>query len=512
VFWPTVSYSFLNWDDNVYVLKNPWIRGFTWTNLRAVFTQPYFQNYLPLHLLTYMLDHALWGLKASGYHLSSILLHGLNSVLCLAAVRRLSGSRTVGFLAALLFAVHPSHVEAVAWISSRKEVLSTTFLLLSLLAYLRARKGKVLEPVPYAASVACFLLAMLSKVSVVVLPAFLLLLDWLPDARTSRAARPSLLQAVASKIPYAIIGAILIVVNSSAQVTAKAAYAHEPLRYLTVKGHAVWNYLGLLFGFGGRPDYDLPRIGEGFAEVLLQLAGLAVLPVCAYLLLRWKRRVEFLGLSWVFITLLPALLFPLVTYMADRYLYAPSIGFCWTLAAALVGAGGLRRPTPGSWKTLTAVAASATLVLVFSLRTLQYSKVWKDSESLWTYALTKSSDYRAFNNLAEVRLSQKRWDEAERLLKRGAAVENVVSYQSLGVLYYNLRRFDEALAATDRALEIQARKSRDPALTAELRYNRGAILWAQGNTQAAAEEWRAALREDPGHAQAKHWLGTAAPR
>ena len=171
VFAPTLGYSFLNWDDDVYILRNPWIRAFDATNLRAVFTQPYFQNYLPLHLLSYMVDHALWGLRAMGYHLSSVLLHGLNAVLCLLVVRRMSRSLAIAFLAALLFALHPSHVEAVAWVSSRKEVLSTTFLLLSLLFYLPSRRGAARKPWAYVASVLFFLGAMLSKVSVVVLPA-----------------------------------------------------------------------------------------------------------------------------------------------------------------------------------------------------------------------------------------------------------------------------------------------------------------------------------------------------
>src|SRR5207237_8531225 len=131
----------------------PWIRALDAANVRGIFTQPYFQNYLPLHLFSYMVDHALWGMRASGYHLSSVLLHGLNAVLCLAVVRRLSRSLAIGFLAALLFALHPSHVEAVAWVSSRKEVLSTTFLLLSLLFYLRARPGAALRAWLSAASV-----------------------------------------------------------------------------------------------------------------------------------------------------------------------------------------------------------------------------------------------------------------------------------------------------------------------------------------------------------------------
>jgi protein O-mannosyl-transferase len=509
VFWGTRAYAFLNWDDKIYVVTNPWIRAFTWENVKAVFTRPYFQNFLPLHLLSYMLDHAIWGLNAGGYHLSSVLIHAVNSVLCLLVVRRLSGDAVVGLVAALLFAVHPAHVEAVAWVSIRKDLLSTTFLLLSLWSYLEARRGDRLRLVPYLGSCAWFLLGMLSKVSVAPLPAFLLVLDRMPEGKAGRGKTVPWLRALGSKIPYALLAAPLMLLNSRAQVTAQAAYAHEPIRYLAVKGHAVWNYLALLFGREGNPDYDLPGIAPSFAATTVQLAGLLVLPVLAVLLYRWKRRQEFLGVVWVFLTLLPALLFPLVTYMADRYLYAPSIGFCWAIAAALADAGAWRRkPLPAPRALAVGVVALALLV-GFTLRTLSYSKVWKDSDSLWTFAMTKSRDYRVFNNLADVRMQQKRWAEAERLLRRGATVENVTSYQSLGVLYYGLGRYDEALRETDRAIGIQATKRQDPALEAELHFNRGAIFWQEGQSARAVEEWRTAVRLDPGHAQAREWLRTA---
>ena len=510
VFVPTLGYSFLNWDDDVYILRNPLLHAFDAASIRAVFTQPYFQNYLPLHLFSYMVDHALWGMRAMGYHLTSVLLHGLNAVLCLAVVRRMSRSLTIAFLAALLFALHPAHVEAVAWISSRKEVLSTTFMLLALLFYLRARRGTALRLGPYAASVLFFLAGMLSKVSVVVLPAFLLLLDATPAAGPR--ARPSWVRALVEKIPYGIVGAVLILVNSRVQVTARAAYAHEPLRYMTVKGHAVWNYLGLLLGLGGNPDYDLPGISG--AGTLLNLAGWLVLPMAGVALYRSRRRLEFLGVAWVLLTLLPALLFPLVTYMADRYLYAPSIGFCWALAAALAALGaprreGKRERAPGPLARGAAVGLTVALLTLFTARTLAQSGTWKNSETLWTYALTRSRDYRAFNNLAQVRVEQKRWKEAEELLRRGTAAPNVTSWQSLAVLHYTLGRNQEALAETDRALAILATKAPDPALLAELRYDRGAVLWALGRSAEAAEEWRAALRANPAHARAREWLGVA---
>lgn len=158
-----------------------------------------------------------------------------------------------------------------------------------------------------------------------------------------------------------------------------------------------------------------------------------------------------------------------------------------------------------------AVVVAAALTVFFAVRTVQYARVWRDSESLWTFAITKSRDYRVYNNLAQVRVEQKRWDEAERLLRKGAAVENVTSYQSLGVLYYTTGRFPEALTETDRALEIQARKRPDPALGAELHFNRGATLYAMGRMAEARTEWREAVRLDPGHAQAREWLQMVSP-
>ena len=510
VYWPTRLHEFLNWDDPIYVVKNPWIRELSWQNISFIFSHSYFANYLPVHLLSYLLDHCIWGLSSFGFHLDSVLLHGINAALCLAVVRRITGSFPVAAISALLFAVHPSHVESVAWVSSRKDLLSMAFLLLSVDAYLRAGRGKAPRWVPYAASVAWFTLGLLSKVAIVVLPAFLLLLDRYPDPRAPRAAPLPWGRALASKVPFALVGAVLMAVNSRVQVKAQAAYAHHPLSYLMVKGHAVWNYIALTAGLrAGNPDYDLPRMGRGFLEIARNVGGLVVLPALACLFFRWRRRTEFLGVAWFFITLLPALLFPLVTYMADRYLYAPSLGFCWVVAAAAVEWSGIRHGRMAWVRFGAAVAVLLILVAGYTIQTWRYSGVWKNSESLWTYAITKSGDYRVFNNLADVRMSQKRWEEAERLLKIGAQYENVTSYQSLGVLYYGRQRFDEALSATDRALEILSKKGRDPAVSAELHFNRGAILWSQGDTARAVAEWEAALRENPAHAQAREWLAVA---
>ena len=504
---PTLRYQFLNWDDSVYVLDNPWIRSWSWENLSHIFTKPYFSNFLPLHLLSYSVDYSLWGLKPFGYHLQQVVLNALNALLCFAVVRRLLGSAWVAVLAGLFFALHPSHVEAVAWISSRKEILSTTFLLLSVIFYLQARTGRTLRLVPYAASIVAFALGLLSKLSVITVPLFFLLVDALA-AKQPRWDGKFWREALVNKIPYAATGLVALRLNMGAQVTAQAAYAHDPLQYLMVKGHAVWNYLALLAGLrANSPDYDTPALAASFLPIVLNLAGLLILPAIAWIAVRRAYWSLALGAGWIFAMLLPVLVFPLVTYMAERYLYAPSLGFCWVLGAGIVALGG-RAPAGG-----TRVAAIAGIALIpltlFAYRTTVYNPVWAESETLWTYAMGRSKDYRVYANLAQVRITQKRYEEAERLLKLSVKVENVTSYRSLAALYYDTQRYPEAMTAIEKASEILARKGNDPMEQAELYYTRGAIYWVVSQPEKALEAWETALQYNPRHGQAREWVEVA---
>ncbi len=502
---PTLSYQFLNWDDAEYVVRNPWIRGWSLENLTHIFQEPYFANFLPLHLVSYMVDYSLWGLDPYGYHLHSVLLHALNALLALLVVKRLFGSAAVALLAALLFAVHPSHVEAVAWISIRKDLLSTTFALLTVYLYLRATGAASFRWPAYFLSVLCFTLGLLSKVSIAALPLFLLLLD---GFKSGGKARTPWTSNLANKIPYVLVGLWLVGLNSLAQAEAMvgAPPAQDALSYAMVKGHAAWNYLGLLVGaLRGSPVYDTPVLGKGAAAILTSVAGLVLLPAGAWLALHFRNRVLGLCMGWIFITLIPALVFPLATFMADRYLYASSLGLCWLIAAGIVALCA-RVPEP-RWRAL-AVAGMALVPLGgFLARTVQALPVWRDSESLWTYVLTRSGDHRAYTNLAEVRLQQKRWDEAEQLLRISARVDDVTTYQNLGVLYFQTGRYPEAVGALDRALAILRRQGWRPAQASVLLYSLGAIYWRLGQTEKTLEALEAALREDPSNAKARETLG-----
>lgn len=499
---PSLSFQFLNWDDTTYVLNNPWIRSWSSTNLAHIFTKPYFGNFLPLHLLSYTVDYTIWKLDPLGYHLQSVLLHALNVWLAWILVRRMLGGFAVPFLTALFFAVHPSHLEAVAWVSIRKDLLSTTFALLSVYFYIGATETRSLRWAPYVASIVWFGLALLSKVSTVTIPLFFLLLDRMKETGMPLRRWGA---DLANKIPYAYLGLTLIRLNTEAQSKARAAYAHDALAYATVKGHAAWKYLGLLTGLTrGSPDYDLPALGSDPGTILISLAGLAVLPVAAWLAYRYGSRAVALGCGWIFLTLLPALAFPLVTYMADRYLYLPSLGFCWVLAIGIEAAvrrWTARRASAFAWSALCAVP-----LVLFVGRSAQNLPTWRNSESLWTYAMTRCNDFRCYTNLAEVRIGQGRLDEAERLLKIAAQVDHPTTYQNLGVVYFQQGRYAESLAAFDRAIVILREQGWNPELASVLECNRGSDYVKLGNIPKAIDALEAALRENPANEEARYQL------
>ena len=504
LFASTLSFQFLNWDDDRYVLQNPWIRSWSLENLIHILTKPYFANFLPLHLLSYSLDYSLWGLNPFGYHLQSVLLHALNAALVWRVVRRMFGGRALPLLAALFFATNPAHVEAVAWISIRKDLLSTMFALGSLELYLRGRGTGKAIPIAYIGSILCFTLALLAKVTAVTLPAFFLLLDCYRGKEIS--VRSLERRDLTNKIPFILVGSWLAMLNRSAQAQAGAILHQEPLTQAMVKGHAAWNYLGLLLGFlSGNPDRDLPALTRNPATILLSIAGLALLPAAAWLAYRAKDRALFLGSSWIFITLLPALGFPLVTYMADRYLYLPSVGFCWMLGAVILRLASRVGDARSRQVTLGTLALAP--MAFFTIRTVQYLPVWRDSESLWTYAMARSRDYRPYTNLAQIRIRQNRLEEAERLLLTAAqGHDDPYTYQNLSAVYFRLRRYADAAHAAEHALQVLRQYGWDSTQASDLYYNEAAGYAMLGDTAKAIEALQAAVRENPNNEEARSRL------
>ncbi len=458
----TLHYPFLNWDDPYYILDNPWIRGLSLEHLREIFTRPVLGGILPVHLLSYLLDHALWELDPFGYHLQSVLLNAINGALAFWVIARITDRRDVALVAAALFTVHPSHVEAVAWVSSRKDLLYTAFLLLSTLAYVRARRDAVFHRRAYAASIALFGLGLLSKTTISAYPLFFLLLDVALDARLPAAQRRRLAFHLFTKVPYLAMAAVWVWVNVTTQIV--DPLSGHPLAYALVKGQAAWRYGWLLLGLlPGQPDYDLPLISYQPVVAAMTLAPLVVTPLLIGFALVRGHTSAALALGWLAVGLLPPIAFPLISFIADRYLYAPSLGFCWLIAIGVARiAGAMKSPV---WRSAVLAAFTAVPALWFALHAWNYTPTWRDSVTIWTYAAQHSRYGIARVGLIRTLYDEGRLDEALSVADQALAAvddENSLAtsqlesllHSSRGSVLWQLERKDDAIAAWQRAIEV----------------------------------------------------------
>ena len=500
----TPGYEFLDWDDAEQVVNNPWIRSLSIEHLVAMFSQPVVGSYFPLQSLSFMLDHALWGLDPRGYHAQSVLLNALNGVLAFWVLARLARSNAVAFMAALLWSVHHTHVEAVAWVSARKELLSSALLLLSLGTYLRARDSGALDRRLYAGSVALFGLATAAKITVGSYALFFLLVDRIEDSRVAPELRRSLRQHLWNKLPYLAAALPFVAMNLWVQ-PASTLGASTGFDYVLVRGQAAWRYLWLLLGvLSGQPLYDPPPISHDPRLVAAILLPLVTPPAAFVFALRKGWTNAAYGLAWVVIGLLAPLAFPLVTYMADRYLYLPALGFCWVIAAAIAKLAFTARSRALS--VILALTLIAPPAAWFARLSWIYTPTWRNSESLWTRAVaTTRIDDRPATALSKVFLQQRRWAEAEHVLSAAPAL-SPIGHLHLAVAYFELKRFEDSWRASDDAIAAARERPLQRGDAARLMHLRGVLLIKQHRLEEAVAALKTALVLDPGHVPAREAL------
>lgn len=380
----------LFWDDEKYVLANQMVKGLTLENLKSLFTRNYLGNYAPLHLLSYMLDHMLWGLKPAGYFLTNIILHACNGLLLYMILIRLDFGRLWAFFSAAFFLVHPVQVETVAWVSERKNLLAMFFYLCAFAAYIRYRsRGWNGGKKAYLASFVCFFCALLSKSVAVIFPLHLLLYElcYVDKAKRSRWN--------AATIPFFCAAAVMAWVTIQSQLPGdlpgvgggRTGYHGGSLyaTFLTMLTVLTQYARMLVWPTGLSAIYDPPvRTGIDGA-VLLGGAILAFLVMVGIAFYRRKRRLLFwYGLC--FIGLLPvSQIIPIVTLMNDRYLYFPMLG----VSACFGSLACWAETHSGARRALTLLPAG---VIIAALSLLSFSRagVWKNDLTLWTDAARKT--------------------------------------------------------------------------------------------------------------------------
>ena len=509
VFWQLPTHGFVTLDDNIYVYENRHVQkgltgeGFFWafTTLRAGFWHP-------LTWLSHMLDCQFSGLNPGRHHLTNLLFHMANSLLLFLVLRRMTDARWRSAFVAALFALHPLHVESVAWIAERKDVLSTFFWLLTMWSY--AFYAERTTARRYLMTLLFFALGLMAKPMLVTLPFVLLLMDYWPLHRVQRfhstndreARQFSLLRLIWEKVPFFALAAASSIVTTIAQKSSgaisvldtlpiKVRIANAFVSYIKYMGKMIWpSDLAVL--------YPYPEASSAWLA-----AGAGLLLIFISIILIWaSRRRPYLGVGWLWFlgTLVPVigLIQAGPQAMADRFTYIPLIGL-FILAAW--GGYDMARRWPYRRVVLILAAVLPLLGLMFCTRS--QVRYWKDSLTLFTHTLSITSDNWLVRNSLGVALAKEgRVEEAIKHYSEALRVrpDFAAAHFNLGNEKDKQGKFDEAIIHSREALRINPN-------FAEAHNQLGNVMVKQGRMDEALNHYSKALGLKPDYAEAHNNLG-----
>jgi tetratricopeptide (TPR) repeat protein len=493
VFAQTLRYDFVNYDDPQYVYQNARISsGINFANVAWAFSHIHSENWHPLTTITHMLDCQLHGLNAGWHHFTNVLLHCLAVVLLFVALERMTGALWRSAFVSAVFAVHPLHVESVAWIAERKDVLSAFFFMLTLVAYLYYTRSPSVGR--YLTVALAVVLGLMSKPMLVTLPFVLLLLDYWPlgrfKARRSNTRR-RVLQLVLEKIPLIALSAVSSIVTFLAQrgaigwteqLPVSARISNALVAYVVYIRQMFWP-AGLAV-FYPHPESRLP-----VWEISLALIVLVGITAAAFV---FRKQAPYFVTGWLWYLgmLVPVIGLVQVGWQghADRYTYLPQIGLyiavTWAVADLI-----------RSWRFQRMALGVAALIVVSALswRGWLQTSYWRDSETLFTHALAVTSNNDvALNNLGIIFLDKGQLDDA--ISKLEAAIdlrpENAPAHDNLAKALLKKGQVAEAMVHYRKFLELEPEN-------VEARNTLGTALIQQGHVREALDQWQEALALQP---------------
>lgn len=501
VFANSFKNDFVGYDDQNLIVNNPAIRSLSPDNVARMFVPKLRGNYQPIRTLSYAVDYAVWGARPFGFHLTNLILH-LVTVVCVWLLLRGLLSEPAALLAAMLFAVHPIHVESVTWMSARKDLLSLAFFLLAILWYEKSESSG--KTIPYVGSIIAAGLALLSKLTAISLPFCILLLE---ICRYGRPSATELGRKLVRLLPHFLLiclvvglnfirvetmpthGDALVGLEQAARPVVRDVWLSMPL--------VVCRYIGLLLvPWRLSTHYDVARLSHiADARVLVPSAFLAAAVLIGVVGFFRGRRTLAFCIGWFVITFLPTSnLVPTAAMMTDRYMHIPSIGFAALLAMILTypikkmsGAG---KPAV----RLLALAPTVIVVLLFSVLTVRRNTDWRDTSSLFSRTLLvnpRSVDarlaigamydregdynaaiemyrsaldivpghYRVLHNLGLTYMKKGWLRQATDALEKSRAAnpDFLATHFNLALSYHEQGRYDEAIAEHREVLRINPR-------------------------------------------------------
>jgi hypothetical protein len=564
--------DFVLWDDEYYVLQNAHIRSLDFTFFRWAFFDFYAANWHPVTWISHALDYAIWGLNPMGHHLTNNILHAFNTFVVVLLVVRLieaakpftihyssasvatgdsprradppgAGDSPFALIAAattgLLFGLHPLHVESVAWVAERKDLLCALFYLLSIMAYTRyvtppvlplnngkseegsSPEGDIASPHPsylergwqgrgnYILSLAFFVLALMSKPMAVSLPLVLLILDWYPfeRIRSLKTFGPSFIE----KLPFIALSIVSSIVTILAQKAGGSLAMMETIPFSTRVLVAVKSFIAYLWNMimpiNLIPYYPYPKDVSLFSGQYLTpiiLTG-AITAACILALRREKFWLSF----WLYylITLIPVLGIVQVgsQAMADRYTYLPALGPF--LVAGLLAAGVYEKLSASTKREIAlrlgSLAVACAVLLPMSYVTLRQIAIWKNGIELWSYVIEREPRKApfAYINLGAAMKDKGRIDEAAGYYQIAITLDpaDANAHNNLGVIFKAKGLYDRAITEFRIALDLKP-KFADP------HFNLGMLYLDSGARDAARREFEEGLEIRPDDQKARQVL------
>jgi len=524
-------FDFVNFDDPEYVTQNNHVRGgLTWDGLAWAFTSSDAENWFPLTRISHMLDYQFFGLRSGWHHLTNVLLHAVATLLLFAALKRMTGALWRSAFAAFLFALHPLHVESVAWIAERKDVLCAFFWCLTLWCY--ARYAQRPAAGRYLLVLLAFTCGLMAKPMAVTLPFVLLLLDVWPLRRINRLA------ILWEKLPLFALAATASVVTYLAQQKGHAIQSFTSLHAGLRVANALVTYIAYIARMFWPANLAVFYPYSHRLPAWHVVAAGAILLSTTALVLRWFRSYPYLAVGWLWYlgTLVPVIGLVQVggQSSADRYTYLPTVGLAIMLSW---GAAEILRRWPRA-RTAACVLAFAACSACMVLTWIQLG-YWANTELLFRHAVDVTTDnYVAHNNLADYYLSKLRNDEARRevietirvqpgyaeahvnmatILRRAGKMDdaeteyrvalslqprNVEGHSGYGALLFNEGRTNEALREFWEAVRLRPEDADGHVVL-------GRMFASMGRTDQAVQEFYEAIRLRPDQAEAHHSLGVA---
>lgn len=463
VYWQVSEFSFVNFDDHLYVQDNPFVKeGLTLKNIKWAFTDAtQITNFwAPLTWLSIIIDYELYGMNAGGYHVTNLVIHIANSLLVLLVFFKMTGALWESAFIAAMFALHPLHVESVAWVTERKDVLSTFFWLLTMWAYAFYAESQNIRH--YIMTLLFFLMGLMSKPMLVTLPFAMLLLDYWPLNRIQESSKPlGLLHNLARLIPEKILFfVIIIIISIFAYITQDKGDALPSLTqisFLLRFENIIVSYINYLWKtiwpFNLSVIYLYPKYIPVW-KVAISLGLIAIISFISVYYMKLRRWL-FVGWFWYIGTLVPVIGIVVIAdqAMADRYTYVPHIGifiiFAWGIPLLL---------NQVKHKKVTLALTSLCYLALLAITTTNQLDYWKNSKNLFQHVLSVDEDnYIAYNNLGLAVQNEGNLLQAINLFKKSIekAPQYHSAYNNLGVALESLGKGEQAKTFYRLAIQLE---------------------------------------------------------